>query len=156
MRKPYSQDFVKRALKKVATRGHQSYCSIARELNIHESTLHSWIKMNQSSNEKPKNEKAADQWSLEEKLQALQETYSLEGNTLNAWCRENGLFPHHLQEWKKEFCAKPLSQNDTRSIKDENHRLKKALARKEKALAEAAALLILQKKFQALWEDGEK
>jgi transposase-like protein len=156
MRKSYSQDFVKRALKKVATKGTQSYASIARELNIDASTLRTWIKMNQPNDEKPKNEKAADQWALEEKLQALQETYSLDGEALSAWCRENGLFPHHLHEWKKQFCAAPISPKDSRSLKDENHRLKKALARKEKALAEAAALLILQKKFQALWEDGEK
>jgi transposase-like protein len=156
MRKPYSQDFVNWALQKVATKGNQSYAAIARELNIDGSTLHSWIKMNQSNNEKPKTGKNPDQWSLNEKLRALQETYSLDDEALNTWCRENGIFPHHLQEWKKQFCAEPLRPKENSVLKDENHRLKKALARKEKALAEAAALLILQKKFQALWEDGEK
>lgn len=156
MRKSYSQDFVEQALKKVASKGNQSYSSIAKELNINESTLHTWIKMNKLNREKPKTEKPAHQWSLEEKLQALQYTYSLEGEALSAWCREKGIFPHHLHEWKKEFCIKLTNQNDLRSIKEENHQLKKELVRKEKALAEAAALLILQKKFQALWEDGEK
>jgi transposase-like protein len=156
MRKSYSQDFVNRALQKVANRGAQSQASIARQLNIDASTLRSWMKMNKPNNEKPKTEKTPDQWSLDEKLWALQETYALNGEALSAWCRKNGLFPHHLHEWKKQFCAEPISTKDTRAIKDENHRLKKALVRKEKALAEAAALLILQKKFQALWEDGEK
>ena len=41
-------------------------------------------------------------------------------------------------------------------IKDENQQLKRDLARKEKALSQAAALLILQKKFRALWEDEAK
>ena len=41
-------------------------------------------------------------------------------------------------------------------LKDENEQLKRECVRKEKALAEAAALLILQKKFRALWEDEDK
>jgi len=43
-----------------------------------------------------------------------------------------------------------------RALTDENAKLKRELVRKEKALAEAAALLILQKKFQALWADEDK
>ena len=43
-----------------------------------------------------------------------------------------------------------------RSLKDENVRLKRDLVRKDKALAEAAALLILQKKFRALWDGEDK
>jgi hypothetical protein len=43
-----------------------------------------------------------------------------------------------------------------RTLKDENDSLKKEILRKDKALAEAAALLVLQKKFRALWEDEEK
>jgi hypothetical protein len=41
-------------------------------------------------------------------------------------------------------------------LKDENVQLKRELVRKEKALAEAAALRVLQKKFRALWEDAVK
>jgi hypothetical protein len=42
------------------------------------------------------------------------------------------------------------------TLKEENEQLKRELVRKEKALSEAAALLILQKKFRALWEDEVK
>ena len=45
---------------------------------------------------------------------------------------------------------------EIRTLKDENEKLKRELVRKEKALAEAAALLILQKKFRAFWEDEVK
>ena len=45
---------------------------------------------------------------------------------------------------------------ELRTLKDENDQLKRELVRKEKALAEAAALLILQKKFRALWEGEDK
>ena len=70
------------------------------------------------------------------------------------------MFAHHLTGWKDAFCAggkeAAPAARELRTLKDENQQLKRELLRKEKALAEAAALLILQKKFQALWEDEAK
>ena len=60
---------------------------------------------------------------------------------------------------KAAFCAAAKvdsGSRELRSLKDENDQLKRELLRKEKALAEAAALLILQKKFRALWEGEVK
>ncbi|MDP2179230.1 MAG: hypothetical protein Q8K19_12070 [Methylicorpusculum sp.] len=78
----------------------------------------------------------------------------------NTFCRERGLFTHHLQTWKQDF-IKPLETDEPSSasrkaakpLQDEIVQLKKDLQRKEKALAEAAALLILQKKYHAFWEE---
>jgi len=72
---------------------------------------------------------------------------------------QNGLFAHHLTSWKAAFCADikvAPGSREIRVLKDENDQLKRELVRKERALAEAAALLILQKKFRALWEDEVK
>ena len=83
----------------------------------------------------------------------------MSGEALQAWCRESGLFPHHLTDWKAAFCAgikTPTSPREIRVLKEENELLKRELTRKEKALAEAAALLILQKKCRALWEGEGK
>ncbi len=82
------------------------------------------------------------------------------GEALHAWCRERGLFAHHLTGWKDAFCADgkeavPVTR-ELGLLKGEIQQLKRELVRKEKALAEAAALLILQKKFRALWEDEVK
>ena len=91
---------------------------------------------------------------------ALHETHALSGEALHAWCRERGLFAHHLASWTAAFCAEGKGvvpgAREIRTLKDENEQLKRALLRKDKALAEAAALLILQKKFQALWEEEVK
>ena len=68
-------------------------------------------------------------------------------------------YSHHLSNWKTAFCEDTKVASGTREIrilKDENEQLKRELVRKERALAEAAALLILQKKFRALWEDEVK
>ena len=78
--------------------------------------------------------------------------------SLKSWCGENGLFVHHLASWKAAFCADIKTAPGTREIralKDENDQLKRELVRKKRALAEAAALLILQK-IRALWEDEVK
>ena len=78
---------------------------------------------------------------------------------MQTWCRENGLFTHHLIRWKAAFCADikvAPGSREIRVLKGENDQLKRELVRKERALAEAAALLILQKKFRALWEDEVK
>jgi hypothetical protein len=78
---------------------------------------------------------------------------------LQAWCRERGLFVHHLTTWRAAFCETTKTgpgARELRTLKDENDQLKRDLLRKEKALSEAAALLILQKKFRALWEDEAK
>ena len=98
-------------------------------------------------------EKRPQDWSAQEQLLALQETHGLSGEALQTWCRERGLFADHLASRKAAFCAAAKTNSGTRelrSVKDENDQLKRELVRKEKALAEAAALLILQKKFRAL------
>jgi transposase-like protein len=163
----YSSAFKEQALVKVYSRGDRTIQSVAEELNVKLQTLKIWMKrkMKQTRDESAGSikEKRPQDWRVEEQLQALHESYGLTGEALNAWCRERGLFAHHLASWKAAFCSvqistemAPPSKREIRDLKDENHQLKRELNRKEKALAEAAALLILQKKFQALWEGEEK
>ncbi len=101
---------------------------------------------------------AAESWSAAQRLLALQQTHGLSGSALHAWCREKGLFEHQLVAWRDAFCAiaAPDSRDTKLALRELQSRhdgLQRELRRKEKALAEAAALLVLQKKFQALWED---
>ena len=62
--------------------------------------------------------------------------------------------------WRASFCAEPKAPEadarELRSAQAANEKLQRELDRKDKALAEAAALLLLQKKFNALWEDEAK
>jgi hypothetical protein len=81
---------------------------------------------------------------------------SLLGEDLNTWCRERGVFAHQLEQWKTDFCSHGDAEDQReearalRALKVENQSLERELLRKDKALAEAAALLVLQKKFRAL------
>jgi len=160
MKTAYSEAFIEQALVKVFSRGQRTIKEVAAELHINLHTLKNWMKRTSVPKNKalPTTDKRPADWTAAEKLSALHETHALSGDALNLWCREKGLFTHHLASWKDEFCAPktPAPAAQMRTLKDENVSLKKEILRKDKALAEAAALLVLQKKFRALWEDEEK
>ena len=164
MSKVYSDAFIEQALVKVYSRGKRTIQDIADDLFVNVYTVKNWIRrknlyMLKASTDR---EKRPQDWSRSEQLVALHETHALDEEALQAWCRERGLFVHHLEEWRTAFCldARPINAaadtREVRSLQQENDKLKKDLDRKEKALAEAAALLLLQKKFNALWEGEAK
>ena len=163
MKPKYSEAFIEQAVVKLLSRGNRSVQAVAADLNINYHTAKYWIKralLNQVT-PTPTKERRPQDWSAHEQLVALHETHGLTGEALHVWCREHGLFAHHLASWRTAFCETPKAAPGTgirelRILKDENDQLKRELVRKEKALSEAAALLILQKKFRALWEDEAK
>lgn len=158
----YSKEFIEQALVKALSRGDRTVKAVAEALNINHHTLRYWMKKNPKTerNTPATKEKRPQDWTAAEQLLALQETHALSGEALQVWCRERGIFAHHLTSWKTAFCAEGKSVapdlRELRTLKDENATLKREAIRKDKALAEAAALLILQKKFRALWEDEDK
>lgn len=151
----YSETFKEKTVKKVLEKKlTHSMVQIAKELNISKATLYKWVKNNKSST-------SSSTLELSEKLQILKESYAMSEEALNGYCREKGIFTHQLQEWERDFLKKKkIVTTDTskHALEEEKQRSKalaKELRRKEKALAETAALLVLQKKFQALLEDEE-
>ena len=103
----------------------------------------------------------AAQWTPVQRLLALNESHALSGSALHAWCREKGLFEHQLIQWRDAFCAaaqptavsaaeQRLANTALRELQGRHDQLEREMRRKDRALAEAAALLVLQKKFQAL------
>ena len=94
----YSSAFKEQALVKVYSRGDRTIQSVAEDLNVKLHTLKIWMKrkMKQAREELPGSvkEKRPQDWRVDEQFQALQETYGLTGEALNAWCRERGLFAH--------------------------------------------------------------
>lgn len=161
-RSSYTAEFKQNALDKVYQRKGRTIASIATDLNLNLTTLKSWMQQTKHQQNIPTPAaKRPEDWTLEARLLALHQSHGLSEQALSAWCREQGIFTHHLSQWRKDFCGvSPTKNSDTaqeiRTLKHSNKQLERELIRKEKALAEAAALLILQKKFQALWEDEDK
>ena len=161
MKSEYSEEFIEQALVKLLSRGNRSVKSVAQELNVNYHTAKNWLKRGSTVRavSVSTKERRPQDWSAQDQLVALHETHGLSGESLQAWCRERGLFAHHLTTWRAAFCETAKTgpgARELRNLKDENDQLKRDLLRKEKALSEAAALLILQKKFRALWEDEAK
>jgi transposase-like protein len=156
----YSVEFKEQALSKVLQRGSRTVGAVAEELNVNVLTLRKWMRGATAANRSSSSADARspEDWSLEERLMALQESHGLVGEALNGWCRERGLFAHHLVQWRADFCgaggtgSRRENAQEVRELKQANVQLQRELNRKEKALAEAAALLVLQKKYRALFE----
>lgn len=104
-------------------------------------------------------------WSAEEKIRVVLAAGGLDDEKLGEFLRREGLHEADLQQFRKEVeqaATEGLSApKRSQGISPEQKRirqLEKELARKEKALAETAALLVLQKKVQDYFsaeEDGD-
>jgi len=111
----------------------------------------------------PGNGKSPDQWTPENQLAVIIETAALNEAEMAEYCRKKGLFAEQIQQWKAAFIsgvsAKPVNPAEQRKAltvgqkKDKNtiRKLERELKRKDKALAETAALLVLTKKAQEIW-----
>ncbi len=141
---------------------------ISQELGSHVITLYKWRKAWRLQGEVvPSSHKDPEGWGPADKFTVVLEAAGLNGTELAAYCRERGLFPEQVDRWRQaaqDANAQPLltmaeqkdlekrHQADQREIK----RPQKELRKKEKALAEAAALLLVTKKMQALWGEAEE
>jgi transposase-like protein len=163
MKRPrQTPEFKEQALRKLRERGNRTQQSVAAELNISLATLKGWRLASarglpHGATPLP-HDLPSQQWGPAQRLQALLESHALGESDLHAWCREKGLFVHQLLAWRQAFCAgsEPAAREDRvalRNLQSKHDQLERELRRKDKALAEAAALLVLQKKFQALWVD---
>lgn len=160
-------EFREQALIKVRERGTRSVQDVADDLHMAVGTLRKWLSKSSQAkgavSEAPArlpDDLPAQSWRAAQRLQALLETHALSQTQLHAWCREKGLFEHQLKAWRDAFCSVPASDSREtkaalRELQTKHEGLQRDLRRKEKALAEAAALLVLQKKFQALLGDED-
>jgi hypothetical protein len=105
--------------------------------------------------------KSKEKYSKKMQLQIIIETSGMNNQEISEYCRRKGLYVEEIEAWKKSIINgetdKEKKIKSELKIKDsELKKVKKELNRKEKALAEAAALLILEKKIQAIWDSDEE
>lgn len=162
--KHYTQEYKQSVVSKMMPPKNMKVSLLAEETGISEQTLYSWRK--KASKEGlivPGNGKNSEKWSSQDKFAVVLETASMNEAELSEYCRKKGLYPEQLADWKQGCMQANASAQETvkknrEQTKKDKKRIKKLeseLRRKEKALAEAAALLVLQKKVQELWEENE-
>jgi len=137
---------------------------LSREEGISEATLHSRRKEARGKGQLlPDADAGPEGWSSRDKFAAVIETAAMNAADLSEYCRQRGLFFEQIRAWRAA-CEqandwdRASSARVNQATKEEKKRIKaleRDLQRKEKALAEAAALLVLRKKAEAIWGDGE-
>ena len=162
--KHYSSERKEAALKKMRPPNNISIAKLALEMGISQATLYYWRKQATNKGQViPGDGKNTEQWSSANKLAVVLETASLNEAELAHYCRKKGLFVEQIIAWKNacvdananvsehEKAFQAAAKKDKQQITS----LEKELRRKEKALAETAALLILRKKADAIWGEAE-
>ena len=158
----YSEEFKASLIARMLPPNNVPVPQLVRETGIPKDTLYTW---------RSKHRKAQGSAALapatggglrsEEKFTVVIETAGLNEVELGEYCRRKGLYPQQIQAWRNT-CKQAHDPAGAKTDREQLRRQTKAikqleteLRRKEKALAEAAALLVLKKKVQALWEDPE-
>ena len=146
----------------------ESVAEIARSTGIAAPTLYSWRhRWKLEGQLVPASSKAPEQWSAADKLAAVIQAAALSGTDLGSFCRQRGLYPKQLARWRQiaEDANGPSapSMDDQRELQRKNQELIRKnrqleceLQKKEKALTEAATLLMLSKKLDQLWPRDEE
>ena len=165
----YTIEIKERALSAARDRGSRTLQTVADEHNVSLSTLKNWLKRTRAEAvvphgaQQPLRSAPRPRFTAGERLAFLGDSHGLTGELLSAWCRTKGLFERELVQWREGFCAAapatrlaldPTQSVPFKALNAQHVALGKERARKERALAEAAALLVLQKKFQSLWADA--
>lgn len=139
---------------KVLAKDGRTLSEIAQAHNIGLSTLARWLK-NYRENVTMTQQQDTNKGqclSLAAKLHHIIATATLDEATIGVYCREHGLYSFQLSKWKEEFMnpkhhhQQAANRAELKALRMENKQLKQELRRKDSALAEATALLILKKK----------
>ena len=160
----YSEERKQAILCKVLPPESQSVREVALEQGIHIQTIYSWLKQVRGKSQSVSENHSSDRWSDSQKFSVVVETAALSEAELSQYCREKGLYPEQVKAWKAECmqgfqATKDRQKAERQRAKEDKQQIKKLkreLRQKEKALAETAALLVLRKKLDALWNEDEE
>jgi len=156
----YSKELKSSIIEKMLPPNNQSLSLIQQETGVPEGTLKMWRKaIRRKGFAAPAGEQQSDKWSTRDKYLIVVETTTLSEIELAEYCRKKGLYVEQVKSWQ-DNCLQAnggvaqelaLSQRREKEIEKELKQVKKELQRKESALAETAALLVLRKNIHAIW-----
>jgi transposase-like protein len=153
----YGREFKDRAVARLLPPESSSVQSVSQELGVSVATLERWRATALST---PARERV---WTAAARLQAVIATEAMDEARRSAWCREHGVYPSELLQWKdhataalSEVAEERVSPQQNRDARKRIKELERDLRRKDKALAETAALLVLSKKLEAILQRDEE
>jgi transposase-like protein len=162
MGKPYSAERKERTVRRLIEE-EVGIPELARQTGIGRTTLWRWKKEALEGEFVSASRSTPEARSASEKMRLVLASEALEGKELGAFLRAEGVHSSDLRRWKDQMCdglngrsrAKKEAVQKLRQAKRDKRELESELRRKEAALAEAAALLVLSKKARRLWGDED-
>jgi transposase len=161
-RRMFSEDFKKSTVEKFLNRGNRSVKEIAHVAGVTTPSLYDWCEKFGKTGDMKKSSKP-NKKTPSEKLNIIIEYGNLAENLQGEFLRKNGLHEQTISEWKKQIesalssSQKPsVDKSELVSEQKKVQQLEKEIRRKDKALAEATALLILKKKADLIWGSEEE
>lgn len=160
----YNKEFKEQVIARMMPPKNESVRSLSKELGVSEQSLYKWRQKARAEGQAtPGNGQTSEHWNSEDKFLIVMETFSMNQIELAEYCRKKGLYKEQIDAWRISCLnANTGELNQTKKLsselKEEKKRsadIEKDLLKKEKALAEAAALLLLRKKARAIWGDPE-
>ena len=151
----YSNEFKERAVARLLPPESAQVSRVSQEIGVSVATLERW---RADALSRPARERA---WTAAARLEAVIATAAMDEAQRSAWCREKGVFPSDLAQWRESAMAALAQPEEARATAQEARadrrrikELEKDLQRKEKALVETTALLVLRKKLQAIFQES--
>jgi len=147
----YGQQFKNKVVARLLPPESAKLSAVALEVGVSEATLERWLS---NALAEPARERV---WTAAARFDAVLTTASMDEAAKSAWCRSNGVYPQDLLHWRtaaQQSLATPGEAGPVRQSWQDRRRiqeLERELRRKEKALAETAALLVLSKKLEAIF-----
>jgi len=152
----YGQAFIDKAVGRLLPPESAAVQLVSQEMGVSVKTLQRWCEDAQT---RPALGRA---WSAAARLEAVITTAAMNEAAKSAWCREHGVYPTELDKWRMSCTTAladpqdaPASAQATRASAKRIKELERDLLRKDRALAETAALLVLSKKVAAIFHKGE-
>ena len=157
-----TEEFRRAAVEKFHNRGARSVEEVSRVLGVSSWSLYHWSKR-YGKGEGMKNNRRPGDRSAQEKLKAVIEYEGLSEDKRGEYLRREGLQSDHIGAWKKSMEVGLVSgggvsaaiRSERAADKKRIQELEKELRRKDRALAETTALLVLKKKADLIWGDEE-
>jgi transposase-like protein len=160
----YSEKFRAQMVKRMLGPSGMTANQLSSKVGVSQSTLSKWLRDSVrdvgsgDNDDTPKTTTNRPRTALE-RMELVVEASKLEEAELGAFLRRKGIHESELQEWRERLeGALTSTSKATRSSAKDKKRIKaleRDLRKKEKALAETAALLVLQKKVQEIWGDAD-
>src|SRR5512142_807677 len=155
----YGQAYKDRIVAPLLPPASSSVADVPREVGVSVATLERW-RADALSHGSGDRAGGGQRWTAAARLQAVIATAAMDEATRSGWCREQGLYPAELEAWKQDAIAglgepRAVSAAEAREDRRRVKELERELHRKDKALAETAALLVLAKKLSAVFRTDE-